>query len=127
MYTEASRSSEWSPTLKIETSCKFGAKTLTEGQSLYSTEEKQGCSKIKSPEIRQVQERLVLTLKHMQVPQWDRNRCPEEETSQRRSSVTKSRGAQFFFPKSEKQKKKKSQRRKRNIRQYLHMYGSIKV
>ena len=38
----------------------------------------EGCSKFKSPEIRQVQERLVSTLEHMQVPKWDRTRCPEE-------------------------------------------------
>ena len=36
------------------------------------------CSKLKSPERRQVQERLVSTLEHMQVPKWDRTRCPEE-------------------------------------------------
>ena len=38
----------------------------------------EGCSKFKSPETRQVQERLVSTLEHMQVPKWDRTRCPEE-------------------------------------------------
>ena len=38
----------------------------------------QGFSKLKSPETRQVQERLVSTLEHMQVPKWDRTRCPEE-------------------------------------------------
>ena len=32
----------------------------------------EGCSKFKSPETRQVQERLVSTLEHMQVPKWDR-------------------------------------------------------
>ena len=37
-----------------------------------------GCSNFKSPETRQVQERLVSTLEHMQVPKWDRTRCPEE-------------------------------------------------
>ena len=31
----------------------------------------EGCSKFKSPETRQVQERLVSTLEHMQVPKWD--------------------------------------------------------
>ena len=36
------------------------------------------CSKFKSPETRQVQERLVSALEHMQVPRWDRTRCPEE-------------------------------------------------
>ena len=38
----------------------------------------EGCSKFKCPETRQVQERLVSTLEHMQVPKWDRIRCPEE-------------------------------------------------
>ena len=38
----------------------------------------EGCSKFKSPDTRQVQERLVSTLEHMQVPKWDRTRCPEE-------------------------------------------------
>ena len=38
----------------------------------------EGCSKLKSPETRQVQERLVSTLEHMQVPKWDRTRCPGE-------------------------------------------------
>ena len=47
---------------------------FAEGQK-RSTE---GCSKFKGPETRQVQERLVSTLEHMQVPKWDRTRCPEE-------------------------------------------------
>ena len=34
----------------------------------------EGCSKFKSPETRQVKERLVSTLEHMQVPKWDRTR-----------------------------------------------------
>ena len=38
----------------------------------------EGYSKFKSPETRQVQERLVSTLEHMQVQKWDRTRCPEE-------------------------------------------------
>ena len=38
----------------------------------------EGCSKFKSPETRQVKERLVSTLEHMQVPKWDGTRCPEE-------------------------------------------------
>ena len=38
----------------------------------------EGCSKFSSPETRQVQERLVSTLEQMQVPMWDRTRCPEE-------------------------------------------------
>ena len=41
----------------------------------------EGCSKFKSPETRQVQERLVSTLEHMQVPTWDRTVCPEEKAS----------------------------------------------
>ena len=41
----------------------------------------EGCSKFKSPETRQVQERLVSTLEHMQVPKWDWTRYPEEQTS----------------------------------------------
>ena len=36
----------------------------------------EGCSKLKSPETRQVQERS--TLEHLQVPKRDRTRCPEE-------------------------------------------------
>ena len=50
----------------------------------YDTKQKrstEGCSKFKSPETRQVQERLVSTLEHMQVPKWDRTRCPEESAS----------------------------------------------
>ena len=38
----------------------------------------EGCSKFKSPETRQVQERLVSTLEHTQVPKRVRTRCPEE-------------------------------------------------
>ena len=38
----------------------------------------EGLSKLKSPETRQVQERLVSTLEHLQAPKWDRTRCPEE-------------------------------------------------
>ena len=38
----------------------------------------EGCSKFKSPETRQVQERLVSTWEHMQVQKWDRTRCPVE-------------------------------------------------
>ena len=32
----------------------------------------EACSKLKSPETRQVQEKLVSTLEHMQVPNWDK-------------------------------------------------------
>ena len=35
-------------------------------------------SKLKSPKTRQVMERLVSTLEHMQVPKGDRTRCPED-------------------------------------------------
>ena len=46
---------------------------------VYKAKEKyQGIFEIQSPEKRQVQERLVSTLEHMQVPKWDRTRCPEE-------------------------------------------------
>ena len=36
-----------------------------------------GCSKLKSQKTRQVQERLVSTLEHMQVPKWDRTNYKE--------------------------------------------------
>ena len=36
------------------------------------------CSKLKSPETRQVQEILVSALEHLQFPKWDRTRCSEE-------------------------------------------------
>ena len=39
----------------------------------------EGCSKLKSPETRQVQEILVSTLEHLQVPKWDR-KCSMETT-----------------------------------------------
>ena len=51
---------------------------ITGSKQKRSTE---GCSKFKEPETRQVQERLVSTLEHMQVPKWDRTRCPEEYAS----------------------------------------------
>ena len=48
----------------------------------YITEvPREGCSILKSPETRQVQERLVSTLEQMQVPNWDRTRCPQEFAS----------------------------------------------
>ena len=56
----------------------FFKKNKTVMKQKRSTE---GCSKYKSPETRQVQERLVSTLEHMQVPRWDRTRCPEENAS----------------------------------------------
>ena len=49
--------------------------TYLVGAKNRSTE---GCSKLRSPETRQVQEILVSTLEHLQVPKWDRTRCPEE-------------------------------------------------
>ena len=55
--------------------CRVGRKYVGCIEQKRSTE---GCSKFKSPETRQVQERLVSTLEHMQVPKWDRTRCPEE-------------------------------------------------
>ena len=41
----------------------------------------EGCSKLKSLEARHVQESLVSTLQHLQVPKWDRTRCLEETAS----------------------------------------------
>ena len=41
----------------------------------------EGCPKPKSPETRQVKERLVSTLEHLQVLKWDMTRCPEEKVS----------------------------------------------
>ena len=38
----------------------------------------EGCSKLKSPETRQVKERYFSTLEHMQVPKLDMTRCPDE-------------------------------------------------
>ena len=38
------------------------------------TRSTEGCSNLKSPETRQVQEILVSTLEHLQVPKWDRTR-----------------------------------------------------
>ena len=52
--------------------CKHAAPVARKNRST------EGCSKLKSPETRQVQEILVSTLEHLQVPKWDRTRCPEE-------------------------------------------------
>ena len=41
----------------------------------------EGCSKLKSLETRQFQERLVSTLEYLQVPKWDSAMCPEEKAS----------------------------------------------
>ena len=60
----------------IDTFCKWLFSEENEGAKQKRSTE--GCSKFKSPETRQVQERLVSTLEHMQVPKWDRTRCPEE-------------------------------------------------
>ena len=49
-----------------------------ESVAFEAKEKYRGYSKFKSPETRKVQERLVSTLEHMQVPKWDRTRCPEE-------------------------------------------------
>ena len=55
---------------------KFNAKTLGNVPRLASVHKQnrstEGRSKLKSPETRQVQEILVSTLEHMQVPKWDR-------------------------------------------------------
>ena len=56
----------------------LGADTEMVTKQKRSTE---GCSKFKGPETRQVQKILVSTLEHMQVPKWDRTRCPEESAS----------------------------------------------
>ena len=53
----------------------------------------EGCSKLKSPETRQVQERFVSTLEHLQVQKWDRTRCPEEYAS----SVGMPHSLQMFY------------------------------
>ena len=45
----------------------------TKRQSNKQKRSTEGCSKFKSPETRQVQERLVSTLEHMQVPKWDQD------------------------------------------------------
>ena len=47
----------------------------------YACKQKICAEGFKSPETRQVQVRLVSTLEHMQVPKWDRTRCPEESAS----------------------------------------------
>ena len=61
--------------LMLLDSSKASGPDLNHPKQKRSTE---GCSKFKGPETRQVQERLVSTLEHMQVPKWDRTRCPEE-------------------------------------------------
>ena len=52
---------------------------LERKQSLLGkTEVPRDVRKLKSPETRQVQKRLVSTLEHLQDPKWDRTMCPEE-------------------------------------------------
>ena len=63
------------PKIFIPTKFHKHPSSSSETKQKRSTE---GCSKFKSPETRQVQERLVSTLEHMQVPKWDRTRRPEE-------------------------------------------------
>ena len=67
---------KWQELLKI--TAKTCSKRLCSSSKNRSTE---GCSKLKSPETRQVQEILISTLEHLQVPKWDRTRCPEEWAS----------------------------------------------
>ena len=72
------------PDLTLDKACEMTRNSelvKTQVKNLQSKKEKRStevCSKFKSPETRQVQERLVSTLEHMQVPKWDRTRCPEE-------------------------------------------------
>ena len=53
--------------------------------------------KLKCRETRQVQERLVSTWEHMQVPKWDRARCPDcmNSASYEYRKMPGRRGAQF--------------------------------
>ena len=60
---------------------------------------------------RQVQERLVSTLEHMQVPKWDRTRCPEEKAS----SVGIPHPLQMFESRGQLGKKSKSVIRSRSV------------
>ena len=59
----------------------------------------EGCSKLKSPETRQVQERLVSTLEHMQVPKWDRTSLCWHATSLQmfHGNLTQLGSAQEFY------------------------------
>ena len=56
----------------------WNSKLFRNAYSIKQKRSTEGCSKFKSPETRQVQESLVSTFEHMQVPKWDRTRCPEE-------------------------------------------------
>ena len=47
-----------------------------EHPSIRQNRSTEGCSKLKTLQTRQVQERMVSTLEHTQVPKWDRTRCP---------------------------------------------------
>ena len=51
----------------------------SKGQSKNRSTE--GCSKLKSQETRQLQETLISTLEHLQIPKWDRTMCPEDNTN----------------------------------------------
>ena len=64
--------------LKVETIWRALSKPPQSAAYFKQKRSTEGYSKFKSPETRQVQERLVSTLEHMQVPKWDRTRCPEE-------------------------------------------------
>ena len=48
---------------------------------LKAKEKYRGMFETQSPETRQVQERLVSTLEHLQVQKWDRTKCPDEQAS----------------------------------------------
>ena len=62
------------PVLRVQLLSKTTVQS--EGQTFKQKRSTEGCSKFKGPETRLVQERLVSTLEHMQVPKWDRTRCP---------------------------------------------------
>ena len=62
----------------------FQMKVKSHGQGhllISKNRSTEGCPKPKSPETRQVQEILVSTLEHLQVPKQDRTRRPEEQAS----------------------------------------------
>ena len=52
--------------------CYFGIEIITFVLDWRQNRSTEGCSKLKSPETRQVRERLVSILEHLQVPNWDR-------------------------------------------------------
>ena len=57
----------------------------------------EGCSKLKSQETSQVNERLVSTLENTQVPKWDRNRCPKEQAPPPPPSADMPHPLQMFY------------------------------